>query len=97
LFRRDVHENLVFKIFFFLYFCLPFPYCVFFSLNSEPRGFAFVEYLEAYDASETQYHMNREIFGGREITVVLAAESRKCLEEMRRCTKVMVYMFLFLI
>ncbi|KAJ1688193.1 hypothetical protein LUZ63_019583 [Rhynchospora breviuscula] len=52
--------------------------------TGEPRGFAFVEYLEAYDASEAQYHMNRQIFGGREITVVLAAESRKRPEDMRR-------------
>lgn len=54
--------------------------------TGEPRGFAFVEFLEAYDASEAQYRMNRQIFGGREITVVLAAESRKRPEDMRRRT-----------
>jgi len=56
--------------------------------TGEPRGFAFVEFLEAYDASEAQYHMNRQIFGGREITVVLAAESRKRPDDMRRRTRV---------
>ncbi|XP_008802724.2 serine/arginine-rich SC35-like splicing factor SCL30 isoform X3 [Phoenix dactylifera] len=48
-----------------------------------PRGFGFVEFVDPYDASEAQYHMNRQIFGGREITVVLAAESRKRPEDMR--------------
>ncbi|OAY84757.1 Serine/arginine-rich SC35-like splicing factor SCL30 [Ananas comosus] len=49
----------------------------------EPRGFAFVEFVDPYDASEAQYHMNRQLFGGREITVVVAAETRKRPEEMR--------------
>lgn len=53
----------------------------------EPRGFAFVEFVDPYDASEAQYHMNRQLFGGREITVVVAAESRKRPEEMRRRTR----------
>jgi RNA recognition motif-containing protein len=68
----------------------------FLNANREPRGFAFVEFLEAYDASEAQYHMNHQIFGGREITVVLAAESRKRPEQMRKRTKVR-YVFFFLI
>ncbi|KAF8647793.1 hypothetical protein HU200_065209 [Digitaria exilis] len=52
----------------------------------EPRGFGFVEFVDAYDASEAQYHMNRQMFSGREITVVLAADTRKRPEEMRRRT-----------
>ncbi|RLM57714.1 serine/arginine-rich SC35-like splicing factor SCL30 [Panicum miliaceum] len=52
--------------------------------TGEPRGFGFVEFVDAYDASEAQYHMNRQMFSGREITVVLAADTRKRPEEMRR-------------
>ncbi|XP_062197549.1 serine/arginine-rich SC35-like splicing factor SCL30 [Phragmites australis] len=55
--------------------------------TGEPRGFGFVEFVDAYDASEAQYHMNRQMFAGREITVVLAADTRKRPEEMRRRTK----------
>ncbi|URE27639.1 hypothetical protein MUK42_16466 [Musa troglodytarum] len=55
--------------------------------TGEPRGFAFVEFVDPYDASEAQYHMNRQLFGGREITVVVAAESRKRPEEMRKRTR----------
>ncbi|MQL85950.1 hypothetical protein Taro_018462 [Colocasia esculenta] len=51
---------------------------------SEPRGFAFVEYINPYDATEAQHHMNRRLLGGREITVVAAAETRKRPEQMRR-------------
>ncbi|XP_068643367.1 serine/arginine-rich SC35-like splicing factor SCL30 isoform X1 [Aristolochia californica] len=51
--------------------------------SGEPRGFAFVQFVDAYDASEAQYHMNGQLFGGREITVVVAAETRKRPEEMR--------------
>ncbi|RRT55228.1 hypothetical protein B296_00030560 [Ensete ventricosum] len=54
----------------------------------EPRGFAFVEFVDPYDASEAQYHMNRQLFGGREITVVLAAESRKRPEDMRKRARI---------
>lgn len=61
----------------------------------EPRGFAFVEFVDPYDASEAQYHMNRQVFFGREITVVLAAESRKRPEDMRTRTRVR-YVFPFL-
>ncbi|KAL0668851.1 hypothetical protein Bca4012_031555 [Brassica carinata] len=53
----------------------------------EPRGFAFVEFVDAYDAGEAQRSMNRRIFGGREITVVVASESRKRPEEMRVKTR----------
>ncbi|XP_039802337.1 serine/arginine-rich SC35-like splicing factor SCL30 isoform X2 [Panicum virgatum] len=57
----------------------------------EPRGFAFVEFVDPYDASEAQYHMNRQVFFGREITVVLAAESRKRPDEMRNRARVRGY------
>ncbi|KAG8058611.1 hypothetical protein GUJ93_ZPchr0002g26404 [Zizania palustris] len=59
--------------------------------SGEPRGFAFVEFVDPYDASEAQYHMNCQVFFGREITVVLAAESRKRPEEMRGRTRVRGY------
>ncbi|XXG54600.1 hypothetical protein AAC387_Pa03g2440 [Persea americana] len=51
--------------------------------SGEPRGFAFVQFVDPYDASEAQHHMNRQLFCGREITVVVAAETRKRPEEMR--------------
>jgi FUS-interacting serine-arginine-rich protein 1 len=47
-----------------------------------------VEFVDPYDASEAQYHMNRQVFFGREITVVLAAESRKRPEDMRSRARV---------
>ncbi|XP_072966443.1 uncharacterized protein [Typha angustifolia] len=56
--------------------------------TGEPRGFAFVQFVDPCDASEAQYHMNRQLFGGREITVVVAAESRKRPEEMRTRSRV---------
>ncbi|XP_077216843.1 serine/arginine-rich SC35-like splicing factor SCL30A [Tasmannia lanceolata] len=56
--------------------------------SGEPRGFAFVQFVDPYDASEAQYHMNGQLFGGREITVVVAAETRKRPEEMRTRTRV---------
>ncbi|XP_064991716.1 serine/arginine-rich SC35-like splicing factor SCL30 isoform X3 [Musa acuminata AAA Group] len=61
----------------------------------EPRGFAFVEFVDPYDASEAQYHMNRQLLGGREITVVLAAESRKRPEDMCKRARVRTLTFLF--
>ncbi|KAF3576613.1 hypothetical protein DY000_02032591 [Brassica cretica] len=57
------------------------------KFSREPRGFAFVEFVDAYDAGEAQRSMNRRIFGGREITVVVASESRKRPEEMRVKTR----------
>ncbi|XP_058099253.1 serine/arginine-rich SC35-like splicing factor SCL30 [Magnolia sinica] len=56
--------------------------------TGEPRGFAFVQFVDPHDASEAQYHMNRQLFGGREITVVVAAETRKRPEEMRTRARV---------
>ncbi|RDX96062.1 Serine/arginine-rich SC35-like splicing factor SCL30, partial [Mucuna pruriens] len=55
--------------------------------SGEPRGFAFVQFVDPYEASEAQYHMNRQIFAGREITVVVAEETRKRPEEMRHRTR----------
>ncbi|KAK2650634.1 hypothetical protein Ddye_018123 [Dipteronia dyeriana] len=52
-------------------------------MRREPRGFAFVQFVDPYEASEAQHHMNGKRFSGREISVVLAAESRKRPEEMR--------------
>ncbi|KAK7385697.1 hypothetical protein VNO78_31497 [Psophocarpus tetragonolobus] len=56
--------------------------------SGEPRGFAFVQFVDPYDASEAQYHMNRQIFAGREISVVVAEETRKRPEEMRHRTRI---------
>ncbi|KAK3016730.1 hypothetical protein RJ639_006708, partial [Escallonia herrerae] len=55
--------------------------------TGEPRGFAFVQFVDPYEAAEAQYHMNGKILAGREISVVLAAETRKRPEEMRRRTR----------
>ena len=52
-------------------------------MRREPRGFAFVQFVDPYEASEAQHHINGKRFAGREISVVLAAESRKRPEEMR--------------
>lgn len=52
-----------------------------------PRGFAFVQFVDPYDAAEAHYHMNGWIFAGREISIVFAADSRKRPEEMRQKQK----------
>ncbi|KAF7816439.1 serine/arginine-rich SC35-like splicing factor SCL30 [Senna tora] len=52
--------------------------------TGKPRGFAFVQYIDPYDASEAHYRMNGHIFAGREISVVFAVETRKRPEEMRQ-------------
>lgn len=57
-------------------------------LSRQPRGFAFVQFVDPYEASEAQYHMNGKIFAGREISVVVAAETRKRPEEMRHRARV---------
>ncbi|XP_044462589.1 serine/arginine-rich SC35-like splicing factor SCL30 isoform X2 [Mangifera indica] len=56
--------------------------------TGEPRGFAFVQFVDPYDASEAQYHMNGKRFAGREISVVVAAETRKRPEDMRQRARV---------
>ncbi|KAJ0729645.1 putative RNA recognition motif domain, nucleotide-binding alpha-beta plait domain superfamily [Helianthus annuus] len=63
-------------------------YCRIGWLFSEPRGFAFVQFVDPYDAVEAQYHMNERMFAGREISVVLASDTRKRPEEMRRRARV---------
>ncbi|KAJ4771578.1 hypothetical protein LUZ62_055835 [Rhynchospora pubera] len=50
-------------------------------------GFAYVEYLEAQDASDAQSHMNGQIFREHHITVVHATSFRKCLAEMGSSAK----------
>ncbi|CAN6442651.1 unnamed protein product [Victoria cruziana] len=56
--------------------------------TGEARGFGFVQFVDPFDASEAQYHMNGQIFCGRELTVVVAAETRKRPEEMRSRARV---------
>ncbi|XP_076914534.1 serine/arginine-rich SC35-like splicing factor SCL30 isoform X1 [Bidens hawaiensis] len=56
--------------------------------TGKPRGFAFVQFVDPYDAVEAQHHMNRRMFAGREISVVLASDTRKRPEEMRRRARV---------
>ncbi|CAN0837430.1 Serine/arginine-rich SC35-like splicing factor SCL30 [Linum grandiflorum] len=55
--------------------------------TGEPRGFAFVQFVEPYDSIEAQRRVNGQIFAGREISVVVAAESRKRPEDMRHRTR----------
>ncbi|OWM87483.1 serine/arginine-rich SC35-like splicing factor SCL30 isoform X2 [Punica granatum] len=52
--------------------------------SGEPRGFAFIEFVDPHDAADAQYRMNGETFAGRRLTVVVASETRKRPQEMRR-------------
>ncbi|GLJ04950.1 hypothetical protein SUGI_0007660 [Cryptomeria japonica] len=52
--------------------------------TGEPRGFGFVQYMDPVDAAEAKYYMDRQMFHGREITVVFAEERRKKPDDMRR-------------
>jgi len=54
----------------------------------EPRGFGFVQFVEPSDAMEAQHHMNGQVFAGRQMFVVVAAETRKRPEEMRHRARV---------
>uniref|UniRef100_A0A5B6ZKF4 Putative serine/arginine-rich SC35-like splicing factor SCL30 n=1 Tax=Davidia involucrata TaxID=16924 RepID=A0A5B6ZKF4_DAVIN len=56
--------------------------------TGEPRGFAFVQFVDSYDAAEAQYHMNGQILAGREISVVVAAETRKRPEQMHQRARI---------
>ncbi|KAK4798809.1 hypothetical protein SAY86_031135 [Trapa natans] len=51
--------------------------------SGEPRGFAFVEFVDPYDAADAQHRLNGEIFAGRRLAVVVASETRKKPQEMR--------------
>lgn len=52
-------------------------------LTREPRGFGFVKFHDPDDAAEAKYHMDHQVIGGREITIVFAEENRKTPQEMR--------------
>jgi FUS-interacting serine-arginine-rich protein 1 len=54
-----------------------------FSVFRDPRGFGFIQYFDPEDAADAKYHMDRQFFLGREITVVFAEENRKKPSEMR--------------
>ena len=56
-----------------------------------------MQFVDSYDASEAQYHMNRQIFAGREISVVVAAETRKRPEEMRQKLRTRFFFFFSLL
>ncbi|KAJ9175726.1 hypothetical protein P3X46_014253 [Hevea brasiliensis] len=56
--------------------------------TGEPRGFAFVQFVDPYDAMEAQHRMNGQIVAGREISVVVAAETRKRPQDMRQRARV---------
>ncbi|KAK3147117.1 hypothetical protein QOZ80_3BG0278300 [Eleusine coracana subsp. coracana] len=51
--------------------------------TGDPRGFGFIQYFDPEDAADAKYHMDRQFFLGREITVVFAEENRKKPSEMR--------------
>ncbi|RLN43331.1 serine/arginine-rich SC35-like splicing factor SCL33 [Panicum miliaceum] len=51
--------------------------------TGDPRGFAFIQYFDPEDAADAKYHMDGQMFLGREITVVFAEENRKKPSEMR--------------
>lgn len=51
--------------------------------TGEPRGFGFVQYVDPADAADAKYRMDGQVFQGRELTVVFAAENRKKPGEMR--------------
>merc|ERR1711970_1635757 len=50
----------------------------------EPRGFAFVEFLDERDAADCQDAMDGRPLDGRDITIVFAQERRKTPDEMRQ-------------
>ncbi|KAK3031621.1 hypothetical protein RJ639_035627, partial [Escallonia herrerae] len=52
--------------------------------TGEPRGFGFVKFRNGEDAAEAKHHLNHTVIGGREITIVFAAENRKTPQEMRK-------------
>ncbi|CAK9156634.1 unnamed protein product [Ilex paraguariensis] len=55
--------------------------------SGEPRGFGFVKFRYAEDATEAKQRLDRAVIGGREIRIVFAEENRKTPQEMRRTTR----------
>ncbi|CAK9322928.1 unnamed protein product [Citrullus colocynthis] len=51
--------------------------------SGEPRGFGFVQFVDAADAADAKYELDGQVLLGRELTVVFAEENRKRPEEMR--------------
>ncbi|KAJ8466573.1 hypothetical protein OPV22_029125 [Ensete ventricosum] len=56
--------------------------------TGEPRGFGFVKFRYPEDAAVAKQHMNHQIIGGREISIVYAEENRKTPQEMRMMTRI---------
>ena len=55
--------------------------------TGEPHGFGFVQFIDPQDVAEAQYHMDVQYIGGHKITVVLAEENKRNLDEMRVGTR----------
>lgn len=53
----------------------------------ELRGFGFVKFRYPEDAAVAKQEMNRQVIGGREISIVYAEENRKTPQEMRLRTR----------
>ncbi|CAM9255475.1 unnamed protein product, partial [Heterosigma akashiwo] len=51
--------------------------------TKEPRGFAFIEFLDDRDAADALQDMDGYQLDGREITVIFAQDRRKRPDEMR--------------
>ncbi|OQR99524.1 hypothetical protein THRCLA_21824 [Thraustotheca clavata] len=52
--------------------------------TGEPRGFAFIEFLDIREAREVKKEMDRSEFNGVEIGVLFAQERRKTPDQMRK-------------
>eukprot|EP00887_Chlorella_sp_A99_P006971 scaffold2.g6971.t1 len=50
--------------------------------NNRPKGFGFIEFVDLQDAEDAIYALDRSLFNGREINVLLSKESRKTPREM---------------
>ncbi|CAA7388672.1 unnamed protein product [Spirodela intermedia] len=61
--------------------------------TGEPRGFGFVKFRNPEDAAEAKQQMNHKVIGGREIRIVFAEENRKTPQEMRKNTRVSLFVF----
>ncbi|KAJ4828543.1 hypothetical protein Tsubulata_035967 [Turnera subulata] len=65
--------------------------------TGEPRGFGFVQYIDAADAADAKHHMDGEILLGRELTVVFAEENRKKPSEMRARERFILHLVVIVI